>query len=50
MAMGRTPEQAHGSVRFSLGLENTEDDINYVIEMVVECVNRLREVSPLGTS
>jgi cysteine desulfurase len=50
MAMGRTPEQAHGSVRFSLGLENTEDDINYVIEMVVECVNRLREVSRLGTS
>ncbi|OHD59746.1 MAG: cysteine desulfurase NifS, partial [Spirochaetes bacterium GWF1_41_5] len=32
LAMGRKPEEAHGSIRFSLGRENTEKDIDYVLE------------------
>lgn len=46
-AMGVPIEIAHGSVRFSLGRENSEEDIDYVIETVPEVVERLRSMSPL---
>lgn len=47
MAMGLTPEIAQGSIRFSLGWDNTEEDIEYVIGVLPEIVNRLRSMSPL---
>ena len=53
MAMGIPPEVAHGSLRFSLGLVNTEDDVDYVLESLPPVVKRLREMSPTyhrGTS
>ncbi|MEW6615852.1 MAG: cysteine desulfurase NifS [Thermodesulfobacteriota bacterium] len=46
-AMGLTPEIAQGSLRFSLGRNNTEEDVEYVLDVLPEIVNRLRSMSPL---
>ena len=46
-AIGIDPEHAHGSLRFSLGRGNTEDDVSYVVEVLPEIVERLRKMSPL---
>jgi cysteine desulfurase len=46
-AMGLTPEIAQGSIRFSLGRNNTEEDVEYVLDVLPEIVNRLRSMSPL---
>jgi cysteine desulfurase len=46
-AMGIPPEIAHGSLRFSLGKENTEEEVNKVIEVLPPIVDKLREMSPL---
>ena len=45
-AIGLDPVLAQGSARFSFGRTNTEGDVDYVIDTVVETVNRLRELSP----
>jgi len=46
-AIGLTAADAHGSLRFSVGKENTEDEIKYVIDVVKESVESLRKISPL---
>ncbi len=46
-AMGIPAEVAQGSLLFSLGLENTEEDIDYVLEVLPPIVDRLRQMSPL---
>jgi cysteine desulfurase len=46
-AMGVPPEQAHGSLRFSLGRDNTEGDVDYVLERLPAIIGRLRQMSPL---
>ena len=46
-AMGVPPELAHGSLRFTLGKDNTAEDIDYVIEVLPEIVKKLRSISPL---
>ena len=38
---------AHSSTRFSLGADTTEEDIDYVLEVLPKTVQRLREMSPL---
>ncbi len=45
-AMGLTPEEARGSIRFSLGKQNTEEEVEYVLARVPEVVGKLRELSP----
>jgi cysteine desulfurase len=45
-AMGLGPELARGSVRFSLGKQNTEEEVEYVLGLVPEVVGKLRELSP----
>lgn len=47
LAIGLPHEIAHGSLRLSLGEVNTEDDIEYVLEILPEIVNKLRLMSPL---
>lgn len=46
-AMGLTPEQARGSIRLSLGKHNTEEDVDFALEVVPKAVARLRELSPV---
>src|SRR5262245_29521424 len=45
-AIGKTPDENHGSLRFSLSSMTTEDDVNYVLETMPSIVERLRELSP----
>jgi cysteine desulfurase len=47
MAIGLEEVDAHGSLRISLGKENTEEDIDYTINAIGEVVERLRSISPL---
>ncbi|MEW6523898.1 MAG: cysteine desulfurase NifS [Bacillota bacterium] len=47
LAMGLSHELAHGSLRFSLGRENTAEEVDYVIATLPGIVERLREMSPL---
>jgi cysteine desulfurase len=47
LAMGLSHEVAHGSLRFSLGRQNTEEDVDYVLEHLPKIVERLRAMSPL---
>jgi cysteine desulfurase len=46
-ALGVGDELAHTSIRFGIGRFNTEDEIDYVIDLVVKSVDRLRALSPL---
>lgn len=46
-AMGFPPEIAHGSLRMTLGKGNTEEEIDYVLDVLPEIVSRLRAMSPL---
>jgi len=46
-AIGLSPEVAHSSLRFTLGMENNEQDINYVLKSLPEIVERLRSMSPI---
>jgi cysteine desulfurase len=45
-AIGKTPDEAHGSLRFSLNSMNTAEDIDYVLDVLPGIVERLRELSP----
>jgi cysteine desulfurase len=45
LASGLNVELAHGSIRFSLGRFNTEEDIDYVLEKMPSIIKRLREIS-----
>ncbi len=47
MAIGLPHEIAHGSLRLTLGEQNTEDDVDYIIETVAKVVAGLREMSPV---
>lgn len=49
MAMGLPPMRARGSVRFSFGIYNTEEDVDHLIEKLTPIVHRLREISPLSS-
>ena len=45
-AMGLSPDRARASIRFSLGKQNTSEDIDFALELIPATVARLRELSP----
>lgn len=45
MATGVDAELAHGSIRFSLGRENTEEDVDYVLEKLPPIIEKIRKMS-----
>ena len=48
LAIGLKPQEAHGSLRLSLGKYTTNEDVNYVLEVVPKSVERLRKISPFN--
>ncbi|HMF57184.1 MAG TPA: cysteine desulfurase family protein [Pyrinomonadaceae bacterium] len=46
-ALGRNDELARGSIRFSFGKDNTDEDVDYVLEVLPRAVENLRRLSPL---
>ena len=46
MAMGLSPDRARASIRFSLGRQNTMEEVEVAISLVAETVARLRELAP----
>jgi cysteine desulfurase len=47
-ALGRNDELARSAIRFSFGKDNTDQDVDYVLEVLPQVVERLREMSPLN--
>ncbi len=47
LAIGLAHEEAHGSLVFTMGKQNSEEDVNYVLEVLPGVVKRLRGMSPL---
>ena len=47
IAMGLRPDRAKASIRFSLGKQNTKEDIEFALAIIPETVSRLRELSPV---
>ncbi|MGQ9587682.1 MAG: cysteine desulfurase NifS [Thermoplasmata archaeon] len=48
LALGLTHEQAHGSLRITLGRENTQEEVDYLLQVLPEVVSRLRAISPFS--
>jgi len=46
-AMGLSADRARGSIRFSLGKQNTAEDVEFALDLIPQVVNRLREISPV---
>ena len=46
-ALGVGEEMAHSSIRFGLGRFTTQEEVDYVVDLVVSKVKKLREMSPL---
>jgi cysteine desulfurase len=47
LAIGLKHEEAHGSLLFTLGKQNNEEDVDYVVNALPDIVKRLRSISPL---
>jgi cysteine desulfurase len=45
--MGVDPAETQGSIRFSLGRDNTKEDMDYVLKVLPPIIKRLRDMSPL---
>ncbi|MEW6328733.1 MAG: cysteine desulfurase NifS [Candidatus Micrarchaeota archaeon] len=48
LALGLSPEEAHGSLRLTLGRENAARDADYLLDVLPPIVEKLRKMSPLG--
>jgi cysteine desulfurase len=46
-ALGRNDELARGAIRFSFGKDNTEEDVDYVLKVLPQAVEKLQALSPL---
>jgi cysteine desulfurase len=45
--MGLPPERARASIRFSLGKQNTPEEVDFALSLIPQTVARLRELSPV---
>jgi cysteine desulfurase len=45
LAMGLAAEQAHGSIRMSMGRQTTEEDVEYVLDKLPQVIGKIREMS-----
>ena len=50
LALGQSAEIARGSLRLTLGRENTEEEIEYLLEVLIDLVQRLRQLPSLTTA
>jgi len=50
VAIGLQPQEAHGSLRLSLGRWSKASDINYILKVLPKVISRLREISPFKTN
>lgn len=50
LATGLAAESAHGSIRFSLGRDNTAEDVDYVVDRLITVVNKVRSMSSVYTA
>lgn len=48
IATGLPAEEAHGSIRISLGRDNTDEDVDYTIEKVTQVIDKIRKMSTVG--
>jgi len=48
LSLGLLPEECHGSLRITMGRSNTENEVDYVAECIIEAVERFRGISALG--
>lgn len=48
LAIGKSPEEAHGSLRITVGKQTSKADIDYTVEVLKKAVAKLRRISPLG--
>jgi cysteine desulfurase len=48
LALGISNEQARGSLRITLGRENTEEEVDYLLQVLPGVVSKLREISPFS--
>jgi len=48
LACGFDHKTAQGSIRFTLGEETTEKEINYVLKVLPKIIKKLRKLSPFG--
>lgn len=48
LALGLTQGEIYGSIRFTLGRENTEEEVLYVLDVLPEIVGKLRAISPIA--
>jgi hypothetical protein len=46
--MGIPPRRARGSIRFSLGIYNTAEEVDYLLQHLPDIVGQLRAISPLN--
>jgi cysteine desulfurase len=47
LSLGLSHEIAHGSLRLSLGINNTEEEVDYILEVLPNIIQKLRKMSPL---
>ena len=48
LALGLRKEQAHGSLRITLGRENNDEEVSYFLEVLPGVISKLREISPFS--
>jgi cysteine desulfurase len=48
LALGLSHETAHGSLRLTMGKDNTPEDVDYILQVLPGVIKNLRAMSPLG--